>query len=132
MSTAHTQQVPSIDQLTQAQHSTLDNCLLDHLLCSSRLEGATCLHLLLDDLLIPTSGGTEMSSLTIDCDVDPDNIAPHLLGVPGITFEFMDEQVTLPTVQAIRYLCHWCETQVEEDRQNILAKCQALKDHYQA
>lgn len=85
-----------------------------------------------DCLLEPTSIGIEMSGITIDVDIDPDNIADHLIGVPGISFEFMDELVTLPTQEAIRYICSWYDRHAQHDRDNVLLKCRALKARFEA
>jgi hypothetical protein len=125
-----TTQVPCIAQLNESQNDTLHWCLFDLQMCSS-LDTQSFLAVMIDCLLEPTSIGIEMSGITIDCDVDPDNIADHLIGVPGITFEFMDELVTLPTQEAIHYICDWCDRHARHDRDNVLLKCRALKDKFQ-
>lgn len=131
MKNLNTAQVPSIAQLNESQNDTLHWCLIDFQMCRT-LDTSSFLPILLDCLLIPTSVGIEMSGITIDVDLDPDNIADHLIGVPGITFEFMDELVTLPTPEAIRYICTWCDHHAEHDRDNVLLKCQALKARFEA
>ncbi|WPN59149.1 hypothetical protein [Pseudomonas sp. P9_31] len=124
-------QVPSIAQLNESQNGTLHWCLTDFQMCRP-FDTSSFLPILLDCLLIPTSVGIEMSGITIDVDLDPANIADHLIGVPGITFEFMDAFVTLPTPEAIRYICTWCDRHAEHDRDNVLLKCQALKARFEA
>lgn len=126
-----TTQVPSVAQLNEAQNGTLHWCLTDFQMCGS-LDSLSFLPVMLDGLLEPTSMGIEMSGITIECDIDPDNIADHLIGVPGITFEFMDELVTLPTREAIRYISDWCDRHARHDRDNVLFKCRALKEKFQA
>lgn len=126
-----TVQVPSIEQLNASQNGTLHWCLSDFQMCGT-LEIPSFLPIVLDCLLEPTSIGIEMSGITIDLDIDPDNIADHLIGVPGITFEFMDELVTLPTQEAIRYICIWCDRHAKHDRDNVLLKCRALKARFEA
>ncbi|CAH0288060.1 hypothetical protein ABH908_004094 [Pseudomonas frederiksbergensis] len=115
--------------VTEKQLKTINYCLTDFR-DRKTYEITSFLPALLDDLLIPTSIGMEMSAVYIDCDVDQDGLPDNLKNTKGITFEFMDDFVTLPTEEGINYISDWCEKNVLENREEVLQKARKLKEKY--
>lgn len=70
--------------VTEKQLKTINYCLTDFR-DRKTYEITSFLPALLDDLLIPTSIGMEMSAVYIDCDVDQDGLPDNLKNTKGIT-----------------------------------------------
>jgi hypothetical protein len=115
--------------ITEKQLKTIDYCLTDFR-DRKTYEITSFLPALLNDLLIPTSIGMEMSAVYIDCDVDQDGLPDNLKNTKGITFEFMGELVTLPTEEVINYITAWCEKYVLANREEVLQKAKKLKEKH--
>ena len=113
--------------LTPDQKSTIDNCLLDFLICGSSSK-PSYLPFALSGLLKPEGFGMEMSGIYISTDADPDNMPGYL--EEGIAFEFMEGQVTLPFCQAVEYITEWCHNRVLPEELKIEPILKMLNEMY--
>lgn len=113
--------------MTPSEKSTIDNCLLDFLLCGS-LSHPSYLPIALSGLLKPEGFGMDMSGIYISTDEDPDNMPEYLK--EGIAFEFMEGQVTLPFRQAVEYITEWCHSREIPEALNIEQILKMLNEKY--
>lgn len=115
--------------LTASQESIIHNCLLD-LRDSFAWEIKSFLPLALDSLLNSEGFGIEMSGIYVSIDEDQLNIPDYLQD--GMAFEFVNEHVILPLNHGAKLIDDWCKKNAIDDREEILLKCQRLKEQYGA
>lgn len=71
-----------------------------------------------------------MSGIYVSIDEDQLNIPDYLQD--GMAFEFVNEHVILPLNYGAKLINDWCEKNAIDDREEILLKCQRLKEQYGA
>jgi hypothetical protein len=111
--------------LTDSQKSIIHNCLLD-LRDSSSLNNPSFLPLALDSLLKSEGFSIEISGIYISTDEDPENIPDYLQ--EGVSFEFMDDHVTLLFEDAISCIIDWCKKNIPQDNEETLFKAKQLEE----
>jgi hypothetical protein len=112
--------------LTDSQKSIIHNCLLD-LRDSSSLNNPSFLPPALDSLLKSEGFGIEISGVYISTDEDPKNIPDYLQ--EGISFEFMDNHVTLLFEDAISCIIDWCKKMSHRTMTERFSKRSNLKNY---
>ncbi|PWK26983.1 hypothetical protein [Pseudomonas sp. OV226] len=111
--------------LTSSQKSIIHNCMLD-LRDSLSLCNPSFLPLALDSLLNSKGFGIEMSGIYIGTDSDQENIPDYLQ--EGISFEFMDDHVTLSINDGILYIIDWFKKNTPLD-EGVISKYKNLEKY---
>jgi hypothetical protein len=105
----------------------INNCLSDFLDLSSS-DRDTFIFLLLESLSRREGVALEYSGVYLD--VDPENTPEDFQGRSGITFSFMDDAVSIDTVEGVALIVNWCKENVKRDRGRLLGICSDLESVY--